>query len=159
MKFVFRTIVARITLARTVMLRIIMACVVPILTSTVWAETPPPATGIIFDESMTEEAPEASECLSARAVRSMEVVNEELVIVHGSHNRFWVNRLLHKCTGLTDDMLLKLEPWGGRFCKNSRFEARDRFHDGPYTVSCRWGKFEPAALEQVAMIKSELDES
>ena len=129
-----------------------------IAASAVWSETTPSAAAIIFDKPLTEETPETLQCVATRAIRSIAIVSEELVVVHGSHNRHWINRLLHKCAGLNDDMVLKLEPWGARVCKNSRFEARDRFYDAPFTVSCRWGGFEPAAPEQVAMIKSELGE-
>lgn len=126
------------------------------------AEPHVPETGMIFKERLPGAEPRAEfdpvDCIPSREIKNMEVINDSVVVLHGSHDRFWVNKLRHKCHGLRSDMALRVIPWAGRFCANDRFEARERFQDGPYTISCRWGEFEPAAIDQVALIKAELGE-
>ena len=129
---------------------------------TTLAEPRFPETGMTFKERLPESEPKSEfepvDCIPSREIENMEVINDSVVVLHGSHDRFWVNRLRHKCHGLRGDMALKVIPWAGRFCANDRFEARERFQDGPYMISCRWGEFERAAIDQVALIKAELGE-
>ena len=126
------------------------------------AEPRQPATAITFKQPLSEVESEGEvepvDCIPSREIKNMEVVNDRVVVLHGTRDRFWVNKLRHRCHGLRYNMALKVIPWAGRFCANDRFEARERFQGGAYMISCRWGEFEPAAIEQVALIKAELGE-
>lgn len=106
-------------------------------------------------------AAESTDCVRVREVRGMDVLNQEMVLLRGSHDRYWLSRLPNKCAGLRDSMILSLNVYGSKYCKNDRFEAADR--GGPLalaaTTSCRFGAFEPVTMEQVAVIKQAVDES
>ena len=116
-------------------------------------------TGIIFKEPLEPVLGEPEKCVSSRQVRNIEVLSDKLLILKGTHNRYWINQLPKKCVGLDDKMVIKVELFGNQICRNDRFEASEPFNIAPFVAQCRWGMFEPAALEQVAMIKSELKKS
>ena len=116
-------------------------------------------TGIIFKQPLKPVLGDPESCLSSRQVRNIEIISDKLVVLKGTHNRYWINQLPQKCVGLDDNMVLRTETFGHRICRNDRFEASEPFDSGPFVAECRWGMFEPAALEQIAMIKSELKKS
>ena len=102
-------------------------------------------------------ASEVENCLYAREIRSVEVLDERGLVIRGSHDRYWVNEFAHKCAGLQKNMVLNFKRYGSQVCANDRVSAQDRVFDGfgPLT-SCRLGKFQPVAMEQVVTLKAEL---
>ena len=123
----------------------------------VWALSPP-QTGIVLEQGLSSENIEPSNCIKVRLIRSVEIVNEEILILRGTHGRYWLNKLRNQCHGLRDDMALAVHQYGAQICANDRFEAQERA-GSPFSVSCRWGQFEPLVIEQVAVIKRELGNS
>lgn len=118
-----------------------------------------PETGIIFDEPLQAEPGDPVDCINARAIRRIEILNNEILIVTGTHDHYWVNQLPRKCVGLRKNMILHIERFGSQICRNDAFEAYERADIGPFTAHCRWGEFQPAVLEQIFMIKNELEKS
>lgn len=136
-----------------------------LVTTSNWVLAEAEETGIVLKQPLKPVDPispvsgEAQECLQSRQVRTIEVLNDQLVILQGSHKRYWVNQLPTTCIGLDDKKILKLESFGSKICRNDRFEATEPFGVGSFVAECRWGSFEPAVLEQIAVIKSELKKS
>ncbi len=124
----------------------------------VWG-LPPPQTGIVLDQGLSSDDIEPSNCIKVRLVRSVEIVNEKILILRGTHGRYWLNKLRNQCHGLRDDMMLAVHRYGTQICANDRFEAQERTSVSPFTISCRWGQFEPLVIEQVAVIKRGLGNS
>ena len=87
-------------------------------------------TGIILKQPLEPELGQAEECLSTRHVRNFDILNDKLVILKGTHDRFWINRLPVACLGLKSDMVLKVELFGSRICNNDWF--RDRKNNRHY---------------------------
>ena len=98
---------------------------------------------------------EAADCVYARDVRTIEVLDERGIVLRGSHDRYWVNEFKHKCAGLRKNMVMSLNRYGSQICANDRLEAKERGDIGSI-ASCRLGKFQPIAMEQVATLKAEL---
>ena len=100
------------------------------------------------------------DCLRVRSIRGMEIMNQEMLIVRGSFDRYWINRLPARCAGLRPDMVLSLDVYGNQVCRNDRFSAKDRglMHMG-MGASCRWGAFEPVTIEQVNVLRQSLAEA
>ena len=99
---------------------------------------------------------ETENCIYARNVRSVEILDERAIVLRGSHDRYWLNEFRHKCAGLRKNMTLSLSRYGSQICANDRVQAQERGDIGPI-ASCRLGKFQPVAEEQVASLKAELD--
>ena len=96
-------------------------------------------------------------CVYARDVRSIEILNEDVVVIRGSRGRYWLNEFHNRCSGLRKNMVLSIARYGSQLCANDRVEAHDRglVSIGP-AASCRLGEFQPVAVEQVATLKAEL---
>ena len=92
-----------------------------------------------------------SACVYARQVRGIEVVDEQLLVLRGTADRFWLSRLPNKCAGLEDRMYLTTYRYGSKICANDRFSASET--SGIFSLSCRFGKFEPVAQATVAAVK------
>lgn len=92
-----------------------------------------------------------SACVYARQVRNIEVVDEQLLVLRGTADRFWLSRLPNKCAGLEDRMYLSIYRYGSKICANDRFSASET--SGNFSMSCRFGKFEPVAQTTVAAVK------
>ena len=98
---------------------------------------------------------DTEDCIYARNVRSVEILDERAIVLRGSHDRFWLNEFKHKCVGLQKNMTLSLSRYGSQICANDRVQAQERGDIGPI-ASCRLGKFQPVAVEQVATLKAEV---
>ena len=99
---------------------------------------------------------ESERCIYARKVRSIDVVDEQMLALRGTANRYWLSRLPNKCAGLDDRLMLQVDRYGSRLCVNDRFVAAE--HDGLFSTSCRFGEFEPVSKETVHMLKQAADE-
>ncbi|MEM7099525.1 MAG: hypothetical protein AAF541_14770 [Pseudomonadota bacterium] len=100
---------------------------------------------------------EIENCIYARDIRTVEVLDERGLVIRGSHDRFWVNQFVHKCAGLQKNMVLNFKRYGSQICANDRVAAQDRATDGFGAIaSCRLGKFQPVVMEQIATLKAEL---
>ena len=117
------------------------------------------ATGIVLKEPLDPVLGEAQTCLRSREIKTIEILSDKVLVIKGSHGRYWLNRLTHACAGLGRNMILKLGSFGNQVCANDRFQAFEPHDVGIFAAECRWSKFEPAAIEQIAMIKSELKQS
>ena len=102
-----------------------------------------------------EPVAQATDCVYARDVRTIEVLDERGIVLRGTHDRYWINQFKHKCAGLRKNMVLNLSRYGSQICANDRVQAQERGDIGPI-ASCRLGKFQPVALEQVTTLKAEL---
>lgn len=101
---------------------------------------------------------EGQRCLPVRQLERFEIMNRELLLMHGRADRLWVNKMPRKCAGLRKNMLVSLELFGSQICKNDVFKARDRgLADFGYHTSCRLGTFEAVSAEQVVMLRRSLE--
>lgn len=98
-----------------------------------------------------ETVAESEDCVLARNVRNIDIVNNELLVLRGRADRWWVSRLPNKCPGLRDRMLLSIDRYGSQICRNDRFEAHET--GGGFYTSCRFGAFEPVTEGSIQAIK------
>lgn len=104
------------------------------------------------------DAEQTSEpCVYARNVRNIDVIDEQLLVLRGTADRYWISRLPNKCDGLTDRMYLAIDRYGSKICRNDRFEAHE--NGGGFYTSCRFGEFEPVAKGTVDTLKMAAVES
>ncbi len=103
-------------------------------------------------------AEEPERCLYARDLDQFEVLNNEMILIHGKVGKVWLNRLASRCAGLRDNMYLSVERSGSQVCANDRVTAR-RPGDGGPAARCRLGKFESLTKEQIPALKQSLAES
>ncbi len=97
-------------------------------------------------------------CLYARDLDQFEVLNNEMILIHGKVDKVWLNRLASRCAGLRDNMYLSVERSGSQVCANDRIAAR-RPGDTSPAARCRLGKFERITKEQISALKQSLAES
>ena len=97
-------------------------------------------------------------CLYARDLDQFEVLNNEMILIHGKVGKIWLNRLASRCAGLRDNMYLSVERSGSQVCANDRITARRPGDSGP-AARCRLGKFEVLSKEQIPALKQSLAES
>ncbi|MFT7651154.1 MAG: hypothetical protein ACI9ON_002025 [Limisphaerales bacterium] len=116
---------------------------VSLVTSVAWADSE-----VQNIEPQAEVKLEA--CVSARQVRNIEVIDEQMLVLRGTADRFWLSRLPNKCAGLEDRMYLSIERYGSKICANDRFTASE---SSGFRMSCRFGKFEPVVQATVAAVK------
>ncbi len=90
-------------------------------------------------------------CLYARHVRNINVINDEMLVLRGTADRYWFSRLPSKCVGLKGRMHLVVNQYGSKYCRNDRFEARES--SGGFYTSCRFGEFEPISSASVDALK------
>ena len=95
-------------------------------------------------------------CIYARKIRSIDVVDEQMLALRGTAGRYWLSRLPHKCAGLSDRLVLSIDRYGSRICSNDRFVASER--EAVFETSCRFGEFEPVTKETVVTLKAAVDE-
>lgn len=111
------------------------------------------------DEStITVPTEQGENCLYARQIKDMEVLDEQHILVRGSGQRFWLSALRTSCDGLDERKLLSVHRYGSKLCANDRFDVQDR---GGFTVrtACRFGEFQPVASEQVPGLRQQTKES
>lgn len=99
-------------------------------------------------------------CVYARDIKQFEILSDEVVLLYGKFDKYWINRLNSRCAGLRKNMILQIDRHGSQMCANDRFSAKSRgaFNDGP-TTSCRFGDFEAVAVEQIVAFKQSLKQS
>ena len=114
-------------------------------------------------ENKTEApvAGEAKACVYARDVKRFEILSDELLLLHAKSDRLLLNRLATRCSGLRKNMVLQVGRYGSQLCANDRIEAH---HSGAlagegFAKSCRLGKFEDIAPEQLAALRRSLKTS
>jgi hypothetical protein len=98
-------------------------------------------------------------CVYARDIKQFEILSNEVLLLHGKFDKYWINRLSSRCAGLRKNMIVHIDRYGSQMCANDRFSAQSRgpFNDGP-TTSCRFGAFEAVAAEQVVAFKKSLQQ-
>ena len=102
----------------------------------------------------------AQDCLYARDVKQFEILNDEMVLLHGKFDQAWLSRLDARCAGLRKNMWASVEQHGSQICAHDRFQARDRgASTGGYGTNCRLGKLEAVTPEQIAGLKHSLQAS
>ena len=112
-------------------------------------------------EQLLAESPDERErgetCIARREVRRFEILSSELLLVHGSKNRRWINRFSHRCHGLRRHQALVIETRGvgARYCALDTVYGRDRgaFGGGFGSARCQFGYFQPVTLEQAELLK------
>ena len=102
--------------------------------------------------TLTEAVP-LEACVQARRVRNIDVVDEQLLVLRGTADRFWLSRLPNRCDGLKDRMVLSIDRYGSKICANDRFVAHEPPMGG-FQVSCRFGQFEPVVAATVQALKA-----
>ena len=118
---------------------LLAACIVAVMAMPAWAES-------------------SENCLYARDLDQFEVLNNEMILIHGKVGKVWLNRLASRCAGLRDNMYLSVERSGSQVCANDRITARRPGDDGA-AARCRLGKFESLSKEQIPALKQSLAES
>ena len=108
-------------------------------------------------ETSSANQEDSKNCVYARDVRDVEIINEQTILFRGSHNRFWVNNLAATCVGARKSMGLVLNQHGSQICAQDRIKATD-FSSYGVATHCRLGKFQPILATQVALLKTELAE-
>ncbi len=113
--------------------------------------------GLTLGAAAQADPATGEDCVYARDVRSVEVLSDDMLLMHGRADRLWLNRLHTRCTGLDDDMILEFARYGSKICSNDRLEARERLEGfSGIGASCRLGKFESVAIEQVQALRQSL---
>ena len=98
-------------------------------------------------------------CLNARDVESIEILADDMVLLRGRLDRYWLNRMPVRCVGLASNMLVTMERTGSRICAHDRFRASERGSSMPdLGPVCRFGKFESVSAEQIAVLRQSLKE-
>lgn len=101
-------------------------------------------------------------CLSRNKVKRYEVLDDNLLLVHGRKGNMWINQFERKCVGLRRNMALIMEIRGAQVCANDRFYARQSWErmdnigrrgTSLGSVRCTFEPFESVSEEQVEMIK------
>lgn len=101
-------------------------------------------------------------CISRRQVTRYEVLDSNLMLVHGRRGKVWINQFQHKCVGLRRNMTLVQEVRGSQVCANDSFYARQHWErlDGIGrrganlgSVHCSFAPFELVSVEQANIIK------
>ncbi len=119
-------------------------------------------------KALLAESPQGSDyqtterCISRRQVKHFEVLDSNLMLVHGRRGKVWVNQFPRKCVGLRRDMTLVQEVRGSQVCANDSFYARQQWErlDGVGlrgsnlgSVHCVFAPFEAVTEQQAKMIK------
>ena len=99
-------------------------------------------------------------CIYARDIKQFEILSDEVILLRGKFDKYWINRLGSRCAGLRKNMIVQVDRYGSQMCANDRFSAHSRgpFNDGPATT-CRFGAFEEVVAAQVLVLKQSLQES
>ena len=120
-----------------------------------------PAT--VASENQTEgpAVNEPVKCVYARDIKEFEILSEELLLLHAKSERILLNRLATRCSGIRKNMVLRIERYGSQLCANDRIEAHHSGAPGQdgFAASCRLGKFENVAAEQVVVLRRALENS
>ena len=104
-----------------------------------------------------------TDCIRARGVRRVDVLDRGHLLVFGSHERAWLNRLETRCLGIRDDMIIMFDLWGTKVCRwdfayaqDRRKHSFDNYRDGGiiggYASRCRLGEFEEIDHQQAEML-------
>ncbi|MEM7079103.1 MAG: hypothetical protein AAF513_10790 [Pseudomonadota bacterium] len=117
-------------------------------------ETPTRTVDELLQEVVTTQ--EGQRCLALRQIKRFEIMNTELLLMHGRADKMWVSKMPKKCSALRKNMLVSLELFGSQICKNDRFKAQDRGFTSGFFTTCRLGSFEPVTTEQVVMLRQSL---
>lgn len=101
-------------------------------------------------------------CLSRSQIKRYEILDSNLLLIHGRRGKVWLNQFPRKCVGLRRNMPVIMEVRGSQVCANDQFYARrqwERMDDigrrgtSLGSVSCLFAPFEAVSLEQAEMIK------
>lgn len=104
----------------------------------------------------------ADRCISRRQVERYQVLDSNLLLIHGRRGKNWVNQFPRKCIGLRRNMALIMEVRGAQVCANDIFYARQQWErmdnlgvrGTPLgSVSCVFSEFQQVSDEQVDMIR------
>lgn len=119
-------------------------------------------------EALLAQTPDESDyqtterCISRRQIKRFEVLDSNLMLVHGRKGKVWINQFPRKCVGLRRDMTLVQEVRGSQVCANDSFYARRQWErlDGIGlrgsnlgSVHCVFAPFEVVTEQQAEMIK------
>lgn len=110
----------------------------------------------ILDAPLTAAAyaGDTERCLSTYAYRSVEVLDDQLVLFKGNGDKRWINRLPRRCIGLRPNEVLRFEMRSNRVCETDSFRSYDRaFMTTLSSGNCTLGQFQPVTPEQVAAIE------
>ncbi len=98
---------------------------------------------------------ETVNCLRVRQIKSLDVVGDQMVVVRGSHERYWLSRLPTRCTGANRDMYVSLDVRGSSICRNDTFSLTQRGIPSGFRTSCNFGDFESISVEQAELLKQD----
>lgn len=119
----------------------------------------PPDIDEILDKPLTEsEYRKQSACISMRAVKDVEILDDTLVLFHGKRGELWLNQLSSQCYGLDQDVFLRFRVRAGRYCRLDSFRGMPRFGLISVTPDCRLGYFETVDEVQVDALRTAVDE-
>lgn len=103
------------------------------------------------EESIDELGPER--CVSVRAVRRPEIIDDRHIVFHASGKRMYLNRLPSNCLGLKRAGRISYEI-SNRLCANDRVNVLDsvgsRLRVG---ISCRLGHFQSISKEELDQLR------
>ncbi len=130
------------------------------------AEKPAPEMTVeaVLSEALPADAyVETTDCIRARGVKRVDVLDRGHLLIFGSHKRAWINRLETQCLGIRDDMIIMFDLWGTKICRYDFAYAQDRskhsfdnYRDGGiiggYASRCRLGPFEEVDHQQAEMV-------
>ncbi len=118
----------------------------------------------VLNEALPADAyVETTDCIRARGVKRVDVLDRGHLLIFGSHKRAWLNRLETQCPGIRDDMIIMFDLWGTKICRYDFAYAQDRskhsfdnYRDGgiigAYASRCRLGAFEEMDHQQAEMV-------
>ena len=101
-----------------------------------------------------EEYRDTRRCLSSRAFRKTEILDDQHVAFYGTGSRVWINQLRRRCYGLRPDMFLRFQMHDNRLCQLDMFTGMHSSGFGNQdTGSCLLGKFEAIDKDQLALLR------
>ncbi len=97
---------------------------------------------------------ETRRCLSNRAYRKTEILDDQHVAFYGAGGKIWINQLRRRCYGLRPNLFLRFQLHDNRLCQLDMFTGMHTSGFGNQdTASCLLGKFEAIDEAQLALLK------
>lgn len=100
-------------------------------------------------------------CLNSGQYNRVEVLDRRNLVFWGPGDRIWLNRLRAECLGLRRNAVLRFDLHSSRVCNLDSVTAVERsfWFWRRTSASCSLGQFEPISMEQVAALKTAIQDA